>query len=154
MVEGVKSPGLKVRVLFVLAAMVLGIFVANALFNAPAPMGTKEADAALNWRPIEGNVYHYNWSTGQTWRAPNAFVRLYRYSQSDCPLGTGTLLPSTTADSTAHYRFPTVATGYWYRVYAQRAGYGGWTGCFPLGAYASGPVYANVLLTFPLSPLD
>src|SRR5215212_3793431 len=58
MLEGVKSRGLGVRVLLVLAAMVLAIFAANALYNAPGPLGTKKAEAShiAAWGQVQGTV--------------------------------------------------------------------------------------------------
>jgi hypothetical protein len=129
MLEGVKSRGLGVRVLLVMAAMVLAMFAANALYNAPSPLGTKKAEAShiAAWGKIQGTVY-YKYANGSRTLARGAYVQVWR-PNSD---GSWTILcPLMTTNSNGTFACSNVGAHHTYEVRARaEAGWDARTGVF------------------------
>src|SRR5687768_13356750 len=108
MLEAVKNSRLKVRILFVLAAMVVAIMAASAMSNASGSLGgslgTKEADAATAYRAVKGTVF---WSNTQQ-AVPYARVNLHIWYS-----GRWNLYKQQYTNSSGQYYFSNIPTGYY-----------------------------------------
>jgi hypothetical protein len=156
MMEAIKSQRLTGRVLFVLAAMVT-IMAASAMSNASgslgsslgSSLGTKEADAAVAYRQIEGTVFRSD--TGRA--VPYAYADLYYWNprcvQSTC----WTYWKRVQANAYGQYSFSNNPTGYSYYVKGWASVGGSWfsgnSNSFYLSSAYPGALTANVTVRMP-----
>jgi hypothetical protein len=149
MLEAIKTQRLNVRVLFVLAAMVAAIMAVSAMSNGPGTLGTKEADAAVAYRQIQGTVFRSD--TGRA--VPYAYVDLYWWKPNCVQSSCWTYWKRARADADGHYYFTNNPTGYSYYVkgwaYVGGSWFQGNSKSYFLSSAYPGPLTANVTVRMP-----
>ena len=125
--ETVRNSRLSMRVSFVLAAMMVAMMGASAMFNAQTgsldgSLGTEEADAAVAYRTIKGRIFQ---SDGGQVR--NGYADLYYQTQcvqsTPCPYE---FLTRVKANSYGQYSFGSWSTGYTYKIKGWSQSSTGW----------------------------